>query len=49
MHIDVSLSYVHAMAQRLVLVRSPEEDKIGFDAGNIGWLKKSMYGTRDAA
>ena len=49
MHIDVSRAYFHARAQKLVLVRLPVEDRIGADAGKIGLLKKSMYGTRDAA
>ena len=46
---DVSLAYFHAKAQRLVLVRLPVEDRMGTDAGKIDLLKKSMYGTRDAA
>ena len=49
MHIDVSRAYFHAKAQRPVVVRLPVEDRIGADAGKIGLLKKSMYGTRDAA
>ena len=49
MHIDVSRAYFHAEAQRLVLVRLPREDRVGADDGKIGLLKKSIYGTRDAA
>ena len=49
MHIDVSRAYLHAKAQRLVLVRLPVENRLGTDAWKIGLLKKSMYGTRDAA
>ena len=49
MHIDVSLAYFHAKAQRLVLVLLPVEDRMGADAGKIGLLKKNMYGTRSAA
>ena len=49
MHIDVSRAYVHAKAQRPVLIRLPVEDRMGTDAGKVGLMKKSMYGTRDAA
>ena len=49
MHIDVSRAYFHAKAQRPVLIRLPEEDRMGDDAGKVGLMKKSMYGTRDAA
>ena len=49
MHIDVSRAYFHAKAQRPVLIRLPAEDRIGTDAGKVGLMKKSMYGTRDAA
>ena len=49
MHIDVSRAYFHAKAQRLVLIQLPVEDRMGTDAGKIGLMKKSMYGTRDAA
>ena len=38
MHIDVSRAYFHA-----------REDIMGTDAGKVGLMKKSMYGTRDAA
>ena len=30
-------------------MRLPGEDRVGADAGEIGLLKKNMYGTRDAA
>ena len=49
MRIDVSRAYFHAKAQRLVLIRLPVEDRMGTDAGKVGLMKKSMYGTRDAA
>ena len=49
MHIDVSRAYFHAKAQRPVLIRLPVEDTMGTDAGKVGLMKKSMYGTRDAA
>ena len=49
MHIDVSRAYFRARVQELVLVRLPVEDRIGADAGKSGLLKKSMYGTRNAA
>ena len=49
MHIDVSRAYFHAKAQRPVLIRLPVEDRMGADAGKVGLMKKSMYGTRDAA
>ena len=48
-HIDVSRAYFHAKAQRPVLIRLPAEDRTGTDAGKVGLMKKSMYGTRDAA
>ena len=49
MHIDVSRAYFHAKAQRAVLIRLPVEDRMSTDAGEVGLVKKSMYGTRDAA
>ena len=49
MHIDVSRAYFNAKAQRPVLTRLPVEDRLGTDAGKVGLMKKSMYGTRDAA
>ena len=49
MHIDVSHAYFRAKAQRPVLMRLPVEDRTGTDAGKVGLMKKSMYGTRDAA
>ena len=49
MHIDVSRAYFHAKAQRPVLIRLPVEDRMGTDAEKVGLMKKSMYGTRDAA
>ena len=49
MHVDVSRAYFHAKAQRLVLVKLPAEDRSEKDKGEIGLLKRSMYGTRDAA
>ena len=49
MHVDVSRVYFHAKARRTVLVKLPAEDCSGNDRGKIGLLKKSMYGTRDAA
>ena len=49
MHIDVSRAYFHAKAQRPVLIRLPLEDRMCTDAGKVGLMTKSMYGTRDAA
>ena len=49
MHIDVSRAYFHAKAQRPVLILLLVEDRKGTDAGKVGLMKKSMYGTRDAA
>ena len=49
MHVDVSRAYFHAKAQRLVPVKLPVEDCSGRDRGEIGLLKKSMHGARDAA
>ena len=47
-HVDVSLANFHAKVQRLVLIRLPVEDRMGADSRNIGLLKKSMKGTRNA-
>ena len=49
MHIDVSRAYFHAKAQRPVLIRQPVDDRMGTAAEKEGLMKKSMYGTRDAA
>ena len=49
MHVDVSRAYFHAKEQRPGLIRLPVEDRMGTDAGKVGLMKKSMYGTRDAA
>ena len=49
MHIDMSRAYFHAKAQRPVLIRLPVGDRTGTDAGKVGLMKKSMYGTRGAA
>ena len=49
MHIDVPRAYFHAKAQTPVLIRLPVEDRMGVDAGKVGLMKKSMYGTMDAA
>ena len=49
MHVDVSRAYFHAKGRGPVLVKLPAEDCSGKDVGKIGLLKKSMYGTRDAA
>ena len=48
-HIHVSRAYFHAKAQRPVLIRLPVEETMGTDGGKVGLMKKSMYGTRDAA
>ena len=45
LHFGVSRVHFHAMAQRLVLMKLPAEDCTGKDFGEIGLLKKSMYGT----
>ena len=45
MHIE-SRACFHAKAQRSVLIRLPVEDRMGSDAGKVGLLKKSIYGTR---
>ena len=44
--LDVSRAHFHPAATREVYVRLPEED---YEEGKIGLLKKTMYGTRDAA
>ena len=49
MQVDVPRANFHAGALRPVLVKLPAEDCSGKDVGKIGVLKKSMYGTRDAA
>ena len=43
---DVVRAYFHAKARRKVFVDLPKED---YEEGKCGLLKKSMYGTRDAA
>ena len=43
---DVVRAYFHAKARRRVFVDLPKEDH---EEGKCGLLKKSMYGTRDAA
>ena len=48
-HTDAPRAHFHAKAQRPVLIRLPVEDRMGTDAGKVGLMKKSMYGTRDAA
>ena len=49
MHMDVSRAYFHAKAQRSLLIRLPVEDRKGTDAGKMGLMSKSMYGSRVAA
>ena len=49
MHVDVSCAYCHAKPQELVLEKLPAEGCSGKEEGKIGLLKKSMYGTSDAA
>ncbi len=44
--IDVRKAYLHAEVMREVFIELPEEDQ---EEGMCGMLKKSMYGTRDAA
>ena len=46
MHVDVSRAYLHAKAQKTVLVKLPAKDCSG---RKIGLLEKNVYGTRDAA
>ena len=47
MHIDVSRVNFHAKTQRPVLKRSSVEDRMDFDVGTVGLMKKSMHGTKD--
>lgn len=49
LHIDVSRAYFHADAERPVLIELPVEDYEDGDEYRVGVLRKSMYGTRDAA
>ena len=49
MLVGVSRAYFHAKAQELVLLKFAAEDCSGKDRGKIELLKKSVYGTRDAA
>ena len=44
--IDVSRAFFHAEALREVYIQLPDED---YEEGMCGLLKKSLYGTRDAA
>ena len=43
---DIKRAFFHATARREVYVELPQEDA---QEGMCGMLKKSMYGTRDAA
>ena len=44
--IDIKKAFFHALARRTVYVALPPEDS---EPGMCGLLRKSMYGTRDAA
>ncbi len=44
--IDVRRAYFQAKPRRPVFIKLPDED---WEAGKVGKLFKSMYGTRDAA
>ena len=48
-YIDVSRAYFHGKAPRPVLIRLSVEERMGTDADKVGLMKKSIYGTRDAA
>ena len=47
--IDVRRTYFHAKARRRVYIELPERDGGGLGRPQCGLLKKSLYGTRDAA
>ena len=47
--IDVSRAHFYADAVRDVFIRLPDEDPMSSSAGRCGRLKKTMYGTLDAA
>eukprot|EP00974_Lingulodinium_polyedra_P004565 429083-Lingulodinium_polyedra.AAC.1 len=49
LHVDVSRAYFHADVDRPVLIELPIEDYEDGDEYRVGVLRKSMYGTRDAA
>ena len=44
--IDISRAYFHAESRRPVYIKLPQE---AYASGMVGRLKKSLYGTRDAA
>ena len=44
--IDVRRAYFYADATREIYIELPKED---YEEGKVGKLRKSMYGTRDAA
>ena len=47
--VDVRRAYFYAAAKRRVFVELPPEDYQPGDENRCGLLKKSLYGTRDAA
>ena len=48
---DVARAFFEAEATRQLCIEIPEEDRTELDdqLDQVGWLKKSLYGTRDAA
>ena len=46
---DVKKAYFYAPATRRIYVKIPDEDRGPGEEGLCGILRKSLYGTRDAA
>ena len=46
---DVKRAYFYAPATRPIYIKIPEEDREPGDEENVGMLRLSLYGTRDAA
>ena len=46
---DVSRAFFEAPAHRPICVEVPAEAKVGIEGDVVGYLHKSLYGTRDAA
>ena len=49
LYVDVSRAYFYARSVRPTFIKLPDEDPRSGEAGLVGKLMMSMYGTRDAA
>ena len=48
-HFDISRAHFQGIAQRLIYIRFPAEDRPKYGEDKVGSLIKSMYGTQDAS